>query len=1064
MLARRHVALSSGVLLLGAAGASSTVPGWPRWLAVVFTLLACASFGLRLHWMRIAGRTPPPLQVGRAWWADPALEAPTEDALGRGPFITRLTELLRAIDTAPDTAVLGLVGPWGSGKSTTLRWVKDHLDTEERWDVVDMGAWAAAGPDGVVLELLRALNEAWGDSRWRRLARSLSPAAHSLVRAGAPAASLLEPVSGVGPLLARLGWAALLPSATAPPIPAQLRALERRVGRRTRSTLVVVDDVDRLQPDELLALLKAVRVLGSLPRVHYLLVYDEETVLHQLRQTAVGHQDDDGVDRSNAFMEKIITLRLEQPPVNRDDAEALLRANLEDALTDAHVVLDDDASDRLEVEVVAFFSQLLVTPRAVRRFTAQLRTYLPLVRAEAVDPVDFAVLALIRIRYQRLYDELSRDRYVLTTSDRRADLPPRWRNGSLVQDVTNQDASVVSPAVKRLFPGTLGSAGAERAASRSRSAGPLRRPRGMPLPRVSDLDYVDRFFHLAPPVNDDDEPAILRAVEEWRAGHPGEAWARLVAVVAAAESSVRAARRSARLLRRAETVTGGLGSGPAQAVLRMVFALFPVPRGEEGHGDPAREARKWLGQAITRSGAPAAEVVDIASAGGEHDPFVAERLLALSDVLLDHHPRLPDVAALREHLVEAAWQCAAAAAARGDAGPPIVTGQLLDAVDQVAPDQLDALALRSLESPAPEATGLDVIDVAACWVTTRGEAATLPRGTAADLVKVIGVDAVTAAVEQEEAQRPVGPWSARRWEAHRVLRRVVRDGGVPDVPRGLEIVGEGLVHFPELERSSTHPPPDLRIAVSVLARSEVGDDHPAEDGGRWDSAFEGLVRSDPVSGWLSSATGSWGLSGRLWSPREERALLREAEARLENYLPDASPDWRSSPVRASAQLVRVPQGGSGPPTGPGGLRWTVEVGLWLRGLDQYRDFAPEPRPSVPRDQPVPAALRPDEVEGLTAAAVRWALGGAGAVRLLMSDDEADRSLRIDVRFSGDLTARQAVSWEGVRWRAGTGSSSTAVALQLRPSGIEVALDQSERIARFLVRQWRDEAGGDRQEV
>ncbi|WP_328426548.1 KAP family NTPase [Micromonospora sp. NBC_00389] len=38
-----------------------------------------------------------------------------------------------------------------------------------------------------------------------------------------------------------------------------------------RPTLVVIDDVDRLQPEQLLAVFRAVRVLGLLPHVHYVL-------------------------------------------------------------------------------------------------------------------------------------------------------------------------------------------------------------------------------------------------------------------------------------------------------------------------------------------------------------------------------------------------------------------------------------------------------------------------------------------------------------------------------------------------------------------------------------------------------------------------------------------------------------------------------------------------------------------------------------------------------------------------------------------------------------------------
>ena len=51
------------------------------------------------------------------------------------------------------------------------------------------------------------------------------------------------------------------------------------------SILVVVDDIDRLQADELLDLLKVVRLLGRFPGVDYLLAYDEQSLIEILRSS-----------------------------------------------------------------------------------------------------------------------------------------------------------------------------------------------------------------------------------------------------------------------------------------------------------------------------------------------------------------------------------------------------------------------------------------------------------------------------------------------------------------------------------------------------------------------------------------------------------------------------------------------------------------------------------------------------------------------------------------------------------------------------------------------------------
>jgi predicted KAP-like P-loop ATPase len=78
--------------------------------------------------------------------------------------------------------------------------------------------------------------------------------------------------------------------------------------------LVVLDDLDRLDPDELLFTFKLVRMLGRLPNVYYLIAYDEDTLLDILRRTdLVG----DAPGRAQLYLEKMVQVRLDVPPARR---------------------------------------------------------------------------------------------------------------------------------------------------------------------------------------------------------------------------------------------------------------------------------------------------------------------------------------------------------------------------------------------------------------------------------------------------------------------------------------------------------------------------------------------------------------------------------------------------------------------------------------------------------------------------------------------------------------------------------------------------------------------------
>jgi predicted KAP-like P-loop ATPase len=76
--------------------------------------------------------------------------------------------------------------------------------------------------------------------------------------------------------------------------------------------LIILDDLDRLEPAELLLTFKLVRLVGRLPNVYYLLTYDERTLVDVLKRTdLVGEED----GRAQAYLEKMIQVRLDIPPL-----------------------------------------------------------------------------------------------------------------------------------------------------------------------------------------------------------------------------------------------------------------------------------------------------------------------------------------------------------------------------------------------------------------------------------------------------------------------------------------------------------------------------------------------------------------------------------------------------------------------------------------------------------------------------------------------------------------------------------------------------------------------------
>ncbi|MET8331979.1 P-loop NTPase fold protein [Streptomyces sp. NPDC005181] len=108
-------------------------------------------------------------------------------------------------------------------------------------------------------------------------------------------------------------------------VSAAKRKAEDALRKAGSPVLVVMDDLDRLTPDELLLVFKLVRLVGHLPNVYYLISFDEQTLLDVLRRSElVG----DSEPRAREFLEMIVQVRLDLPAFRERDADVLVDRSL----------------------------------------------------------------------------------------------------------------------------------------------------------------------------------------------------------------------------------------------------------------------------------------------------------------------------------------------------------------------------------------------------------------------------------------------------------------------------------------------------------------------------------------------------------------------------------------------------------------------------------------------------------------------------------------------------------------------------------------------------------------
>ena len=193
-------------------------------------------------------------------------------------FLKALASSIRKM-ASPEGAVIALNGSWGSGKSSAVNLVLYHLKEAIEANeivIINFACWWFRGEEALALAFFRELYAGLGPTLGEKFKKALPKLGSRLLRAGSLVGSAIDMAgaAGVGAVASgAMGWASELiqQDETVEKLHAELR---KALADQNKRFLIVIDDIDRLSPDEALLIFRLVKSVGYLPNVIYLLAYD----------------------------------------------------------------------------------------------------------------------------------------------------------------------------------------------------------------------------------------------------------------------------------------------------------------------------------------------------------------------------------------------------------------------------------------------------------------------------------------------------------------------------------------------------------------------------------------------------------------------------------------------------------------------------------------------------------------------------------------------------------------------------------------------------------------------
>lgn len=336
------------------------------------------------------------------------------DDLNRGKLAESIASKILSRDIE-SCMVVGISGPWGSGKSSLLNLIKERIDeAAERKPgilVLQFNPWSYSTIDQLIAAFFKDLRSTLSLIDKAELAASIGNALDKLAFACIPLSLVpaLQPAAAVSLVVSPI--AKMMKSAAKSEPLAKIKAdLDSFLNEAGIHLVVLIDDLDRAEPECVRLMLQLIRMNADFSATTYILAFDRERTARAL-STSLGGTDEDGRD----YLGKLIQVPFDLPVI-----ESLrLKVEVADAANPIFdLIFNNPELDRHHREVMnAGFYDLFENIRDAKRFANALAVTLPLVWDE-VNVVDFAVLEAIRLKLPLLYEKLHEDRWLLLNESR----------------------------------------------------------------------------------------------------------------------------------------------------------------------------------------------------------------------------------------------------------------------------------------------------------------------------------------------------------------------------------------------------------------------------------------------------------------------------------------------------------------------------------------------------------------------------------------------------------------------------------------------------------------------
>ncbi|MCE4956046.1 KAP family P-loop NTPase fold protein [Macrococcoides caseolyticum] len=316
--------------------------------------------------------------------ADKPLDEIEKDLFNRKVFSNRIADMLKERNEK-DCLIIGLYGRWGYGKTTILNFIEKNLESEESIIIYKFNPWRYPDEEILIRNFFIDLGEHLD---------------FSIINKREKIGSLIE--NSIKPLSkmfnAEKYISGLQVFFKASNLEVLKNNLQKYLQLSKKKILIVIDDIDRLEKNEILSLFRLIKLVSDFENIHFLLAMDKNIVSSVLNQNYMSDEI-----YGNNFLEKIVNLPIEIPEIREEQLLQFCYTELNRIIQVESLDLTDNEMNEFTYNFSRYLMHFIDSPRQVLRYINNIKFVASFIKGE-VDYSDFFLIEGVKVFVPQLYD------------------------------------------------------------------------------------------------------------------------------------------------------------------------------------------------------------------------------------------------------------------------------------------------------------------------------------------------------------------------------------------------------------------------------------------------------------------------------------------------------------------------------------------------------------------------------------------------------------------------------------------------------------------------------------